>query len=99
MSGRAVLWRKRHKTFDGSAAIFGGCLPRYRDSLDPHLIYDPNSEYFLGKVDRIGQYRATMQDQVNFRTQPAPCGVCAIITGPRVIMAQTPQDILEGGAI
>jgi hypothetical protein len=29
--------------------------------LDPHLVYDPRSEYFFGKMENIAKYRVSMQ--------------------------------------
>jgi hypothetical protein len=40
--------------------------------LDPHLAYDPASEYFIGKPERIQKYQGSMQgDLTDKATQPA----------------------------
>lgn len=41
--------------------------------LDPHLAYDPSSEYFLGKPDRIKKWAGSMQiDLGDMAQQPKP---------------------------
>lgn len=37
--------------------------------IDPHSLYDPSSEYFLGKPDRIGSYRPSLADKAAFDAQ------------------------------
>jgi hypothetical protein len=37
--------------------------------LDPHLVYDPRSEYFFGNPKNISGYRPTLQDQTNYKAQ------------------------------
>lgn len=33
-----------------------------KKGLDPHLIYDPNSQYFFGRPENIGKYRVSLQE-------------------------------------
>lgn len=38
-------------------------------SIDPHSLYDPNSQYFLGKPDRIDSYRPSLADKTAFEAR------------------------------
>jgi len=38
-----------------------------KKGLDPHLLYDPGSEYFFGKPNAIGKYRVSLQDATNYQ--------------------------------
>lgn len=38
-----------------------------RRGLDPHLVYDPSSEYFIGNPKRLMKYQGTMQDDLGTR--------------------------------
>lgn len=56
---------------------------------DPHLVYDPRSEYFFGRPENIAKYRVTMQEAAAYeRTlkemdkQPKPAPQKEIPTGP-----------------
>lgn len=37
-------------------------------NLDPHLVYDPRSEYFFGKPDNISKYKQPLQQMLQDRT-------------------------------
>jgi hypothetical protein len=37
--------------------------------IDPHSLYDPNSQYFLGKPDRIDSYRPSLADKTAFEAR------------------------------
>jgi hypothetical protein len=37
--------------------------------IDPHALYDPSSEYFLGKPAVIGKYRASLADTAAYKAQ------------------------------
>lgn len=53
-----------------------------RKGLDPHLAYDPSSEYFMGNPKRLQKYSGSMQDDLQTRaTTPAPVAK-AEDTGP-----------------
>lgn len=39
--------------------------------LDPHLAYDPSSEYFLGRNERIAKWAGGMQQDLATRAEPA----------------------------
>jgi len=50
-----------------------------RKGLDPHLIYDPSSEYFIGKPANLRKYQSSMQEDLNAKAaapaqpeKPAP---------------------------
>jgi hypothetical protein len=60
----------------GAQALFRAEMDAYRQEdslrqkgLDPHLVYDPRSEYFFGSPKNISGYRPTMQDQANYKAQ------------------------------
>ena len=38
-----------------------------RKGLDPHLAYDPSSQYFLGKPDRLSKWQSNMQQDLQTR--------------------------------
>jgi hypothetical protein len=38
-----------------------------RKGLDPHLAYDPSSQYFLGKPDRLAKWQSSMQQDLQTR--------------------------------
>lgn len=38
--------------------------------LDPHLVYDPRSEYFFGRPENLAKYHVSMQDALQFRRVP-----------------------------
>ena len=43
-----------------------------KKGLDPHLAYDPNSDYFIGKPARLAKYQGSMQSDLETRaTEPA----------------------------
>jgi hypothetical protein len=49
-----------------------------RKGLDPHLAYDPSSEYFVGRNERIAKYQGTMQSDLTDRaTTPMPASAAA----------------------
>lgn len=37
--------------------------------LDPHLAYDPSSEYFLGRPERLGKWQQSMQADLTLRAE------------------------------
>ncbi len=43
--------------------------------LDPHLAYDPSSEYFLGKPARIAKWASSMQQDLSDRSDLGPSGL------------------------
>ncbi len=44
-----------------------------KKGLDPHLAYDPQSEYFLGNPKRLAKYQGTMQTDLEIKaTAPTP---------------------------
>jgi len=60
----------------GAQGIYKAEMDAYRverflqsKGLDPHLAYDPTSQYFLGKPERISLYRPTMQEKLDFEKQ------------------------------
>jgi hypothetical protein len=40
-----------------------------KKGLDPHLIYDPSSEHFLGKPERIARYAGSMQSDLSTKAE------------------------------
>lgn len=52
--------------------------------IDPHSLYDPQSQYFLGKPDRIGAYRPSLADLSAFAAQQKERDKAAGITSPGV---------------
>jgi hypothetical protein len=51
--------------------------------LDPHLAYDPSSEYFLGKPERIAKWAQSMQMDLQTRAEQ-PAAVAGKPTTPTV---------------
>lgn len=45
-----------------------------RKNLDPHLAYDPSSEYFLGKPERTAKWAGNMQQDLSTRASPSGQG-------------------------
>jgi hypothetical protein len=52
-----------------------------RKGLDPHLAYDPSSEYFIGKPDRLTKYSGSMQADLSDKAT-APAAAKTEDTGP-----------------
>lgn len=38
-----------------------------KKSLDPHLVYDPRSEYFIGKPENLAKYHVSLQEGMNYQ--------------------------------
>jgi hypothetical protein len=53
-----------------------------RKNLDPHLAYDPSSEYFLGKPDRVAKYSGSMQGDLEIKATTPAAVTKAEDTGP-----------------
>lgn len=58
-----------------------------RKGLDPHLAYDPASEYFLGKPQRLQKWQSSMQQDLS--TMAAPKSVNLTADGSQVIGMET----------
>lgn len=43
-----------------------------KKGLDPHLAYDPNSEYFMGKPERLQKYSGSMQGDLSEKAAAPP---------------------------
>jgi hypothetical protein len=56
-----------------------------KKGLDPHLVYDPRSEYFFGRPDNIMKYHVSLQDALRARSGGNLTGPGKTVTGVEVI--------------
>jgi hypothetical protein len=81
--GHSALGAQRMYAFEMDARRVETDLRK--KGLDPHLAYDPRSEYFVGRPELLAKYRVSMTDAMNYQKQ---------VTGKTVPAAQGEEKTL-----